>query len=353
MIFDRLWWAERRAAQEKKRIHNKYEPLMEAARREKKDEDYHSALSALTFEIDQNDEPEVIRTQWLIGRARKLGIPLPPRPSIESHETHEDPNWIFNNANGNWYFTDTKELELRRPIRREADERFAHFWRRVGSFLSVFTFLVLLANAYIYYRQAKIMATQADIMQKTLPVVGQQADAATSAANTARKTLDSSNESFKQEERAYVATTNAVMSNPPTCRFPEVTGRLRVCVDVHCANSGRTPAIGMRIHRYATFGSDSERVVRNMKVPLYRSPDGNMLGNVGDQWGTAPTDPVDEGTAQKLIEAEIPVYIYGVIQYFDVFGQYHETGYCYERVLRSTAFIACDYGNWFDKRPDR
>jgi hypothetical protein len=90
-----------------------------------------------------------------------------------------------------------------------------------------------------------------------------------------------------------------------------------------------------------------------MKVPLYRSPDGNMLGNVGDQWGTAPTDPVDEGTAQKLIEAEIPVYIYGVIQYFDVFGQYHETGYCYERVLRSTAFIACDYGNWFDKRPDR
>jgi len=197
------------------------------------------------------------------------------------------------------------------------------------------------------------MATQADIMQKTLPVVGQQADAATSAANTARKTLDSSNESFKQEERAYVATTNAVMSNPPTCRFPEVTGRLRVCVDVHCANSGRTPAIGMRIHRYATFGSDSERVIRNMKVPLYRSPDGNMLGNVGDQWGTAPTDPVDEGTAQKLIEAEIPVYIYGVIQYFDVFGQYHETGYCYERVLRSTAFIACDYGNWFDKRPDR
>jgi hypothetical protein len=143
MIFDRLWWAECRAAQERRRIHNKYGPLMEAARREKKDKDYHSALSALTFEIDQNDEPEVIRTEWLIGRARKLGIPLPPRPSIDS-ETHEDPNWIFNSANGNWYFTDTKELELRRQIRREADERFAHFWSRVGSFLSVFTFLVLL-----------------------------------------------------------------------------------------------------------------------------------------------------------------------------------------------------------------
>lgn len=195
------------------------------------------------------------------------------------------------------------------------------------------------------------MGTQAEIMQKTLPVVGQQADAATSAAITAKRTLDSSNQSFKQEERAYVATTNAVMSNPPICQLPEINNRERVCVDIHCANSGRTPAIGIHLHRYATFGSESERVIKNMKVPTYTSPDGTMLGNVGDQWGTAPTDPVDAGTAQKMVNAEMPVYIYGVIQYFDVFGEYHETGYCYERVLHSSAFIACDFGNWFDKRP--
>ena len=175
------------------------------------------------------------------------------------------------------------------------------------------------------------------------------ADAARDAATIAKSTLESSSQSFKQEERAYVATTNALMSNPPICQTP---GPTRVCADVHCANSGRTPAIGIRFHRYATFGTDSEQKIKQMKIPAYASPAGTMLGNVGDQWGTAPTDPVDTATAQKLIDADIPIYIYGVIQYFDIFGEYHETGYCYERVLHSTAFISCDFGNWFDKRPD-
>ena len=88
-----------------------------------------------------------------------------------------------------------------------------------------------------------------------------------------------------------------------------------------------------------------------MKVPLYTAPAGTLLGSVGDQWGTAPTDPLDSTTAKKLTDADIPVYIYGVIQYFDIFGEYHETGFCYERVLHNNPFIACEFGNWFDKRP--
>jgi hypothetical protein len=175
------------------------------------------------------------------------------------------------------------------------------------------------------------------------------ADAASSAALTAKRTLDASNQSFRQQERAYVATTNAAMSNPPICSIP---GPTRVCVDVHCANSGHTPAVGIRLHRYATFGRDSEQTIRGMKIPTYTHPDGTMLGNIGDQWGSAPTAPVDPAMAQKLINADVPVYIYGVVQYFDIFGEYHETGFCYERVLHSSAFISCEFGNWFDKRPE-
>jgi hypothetical protein len=351
MIFDRLWRAERRAAKEDKRIHDHYEPLMEAAEKAKDDQGYASALSALLYETDLNDEPELIRTERLVREARKLGIPLPAKPDRQDAERIADPNWVFNSHNGNWYFSENKELELRKQVREESDARFAHFWDRFGGFLSALTFVVLLANAFILWRQEKIMSTQADIMQQTLPMVGKQAEAATSAANTAGETLNSSIQSFKQEERAYVATTNAVMANPPLCNIPPVKDRVRVCVDVHCANSGRTPAIGIRLHRYATFGRDSEEVIRSMKVPAYKSPDGSMLGNVGEQWGTAPTDPADRDTANKLVNAEMPVYIYGIIQYFDVFGEYHETGYCYQRVLHGTAFIACDFGNWFDIRP--
>jgi hypothetical protein len=77
-----------------------------------------------------------------------------------------------------------------------------------------------------------------------------------------------------------------------------------------------------------------------------------MLGNIGDQWGTAPTDPLNTLTTKELTDADISVYIYGVIQYFDIFGEYHETGFCYARVPHSNAFISCPFGNWFDKRPD-
>ncbi len=78
-----------------------------------------------------------------------------------------------------------------------------------------------------------------------------------------------------------------------------------------------------------------------------------MLGSGVDHYGSAPTDPVDEATAKKLVNAQVLIYIYGVIQYFDVFGDYHETGFCYERVLDSNAFIGCEFGNWFDKRPEQ
>src|ERR1019366_4336954 len=101
---------------------------------------------------------------------RKLGIPLPAKPGRQDAETSKDPTWIFNHHNGNWYLTENKELELRQQVRRESDERFAHFWNRFGGFLSALTFVVLFANAYILWRQQKIMSTQTNIMQKTLPM---------------------------------------------------------------------------------------------------------------------------------------------------------------------------------------
>src|ERR1700752_78942 len=99
MIFYRLWRAERRASKEYDRIHAKYGSIIDEAQRQKNDQDYHLALSAMLFELDLNDEPEVIRTDMLIVQARKLGIPLPLKPTIEIAERNEDPNWHFNRPN--------------------------------------------------------------------------------------------------------------------------------------------------------------------------------------------------------------------------------------------------------------
>jgi hypothetical protein len=70
MIFDDLWRAERRAERERKRIHAKYDPLIEAAQKAKNEADYQAAISDMRLELDLNDDPELIRTERLLKRAR-------------------------------------------------------------------------------------------------------------------------------------------------------------------------------------------------------------------------------------------------------------------------------------------
>lgn len=79
--------------------------------------------------------------------------------------------------------------------------------------------------------------------------------------------LEASKQSFRQEQRAYLWASSYNMANPPVCRIP---GGPRICADVHIVNSGRTPAVGVRIHRYMTFGADAERIIKAMKVDPIR-----------------------------------------------------------------------------------
>jgi hypothetical protein len=186
-------------------------------------------------------------------------------------------------------------------------------------------------------------------MIKQYPEVKKSADAAQSAATTAENTLKSSGESFRQEERAYLWAISFNMSSGPV--ITDVKGD-HVCADVHIVNSGKTPANGVHIWRRATYGPNAERTVRAFRPPEYLTASGDMLGTTGEKWGTAFTDPVDKATEKALLDGSIPLYVYGVVQYFDIFGDYHETGFCSQRVLGGTPFMVCDgFGNWFDKRP--
>jgi hypothetical protein len=209
--------------------------------------------------------------------------------------------------------------------------------------------LFALAAVIVGVLQWNAMSGQLTEMIKQYPEVKKSADAAQSAATTAENTLKSSEESFRQEERAYLWAISFNMSSGPV--ITDVKGE-HVCADVHIVNSGKTPANGVHIWRYATYGPNAERTVRAFRPPQYLTASGDMLGTTGDKWGTAFTDPVDKVTEQALLDGSIPLYVYGVVQYFDIFGDYHETGFCSQRVLGGTPFIVCDgFGNWFDKRP--
>jgi hypothetical protein len=83
-----------------------------------------------------------------------------------------------------------------------------------------------------------------------------------------------------------------------------------------------------------------------MKIPDYKIPSGSALGSDSDNWGTAFTEPLDTKTLPRVIDGSRPIYVYGVIQYFDIFDQYHETGYCWHRLPDNGPFMSCEYGNW-------
>lgn len=203
--------------------------------------------------------------------------------------------------------------------------------------------LVFITGFYTYYTSQQMKAAL-DAAQ----AAKDNASAAKVQAELAQKALGFSNASFRQEQRAYMSVKSCTMSTPA---IVEASGGVKVCVNVHVANTGRTPAIGPKIIRYVAFGSNAERTIKAMKIPAYTSW-GAAAGPTGlleDTWGTAFTDVVDPKTAADMVSGVIPIYVFGVIQYSDIFNEYHETGFCYERE-RSGNFSSCKYGNWFDKQ---
>jgi hypothetical protein len=133
MIFDELWRAERKAREKAKRIRETYQPRLETAKKKGAGADeYQAVLAEYYFEQDLNDEPERIRTERIIRKARKLGIPIPPKPAYDSAEMEENESWRFNWATGNAVFTEKAEFVLVREIRKEEVERVQHQMRWVN-----------------------------------------------------------------------------------------------------------------------------------------------------------------------------------------------------------------------------
>lgn len=195
-------------------------------------------------------------------------------------------------------------------------------------------------------------------MRKSTKAATIAANAAASAADTAKKTLDSSSESFMTEQRAYVYPTNEAMSTLSKtgkvfCEIPGLKdSQNRLCVDVHYTDGGKTPSVGDRTSRFAIVASDAEarKIITRMKVPKYIQ-NGSILAQGTDAWATAVTDPLTDKQIAGLATNTQALYIYGVIQYTDIFQRYHETGFCAKRLPSGIVFMYCPYGNWLDKRP--
>jgi hypothetical protein len=132
MMFDDLWRAERRERKRAKELRDEYYPLLDAAKKAKDSARYQEVLGEFHACMDLNDEGTRMRTELLVHRARRLGIPVPPRPVADSDEVFENESWEVNTTTWNFYLKDEAELKLRREIRKEEVERLQHQMRWVS-----------------------------------------------------------------------------------------------------------------------------------------------------------------------------------------------------------------------------
>lgn len=222
-------------------------------------------------------------------------------------------------------------------------------WKQTLEFIAAVCGIALVIITLYYTRAAYRQAAASEIA----------ANAAKSAADTASQTLQQMKDSskanseatfstFKQEERAYIGVTSYVVPSDPVLVDPN--GNKHYCIDVHFVDGGKTPAVGNWITRKVAYGESGKSEVEGLIVPKYPNSVGEVSGPGAEKWATGCTEPIDDTTLGNLKNKQVVTYIYGVVQYKDIFGDYHQTGFCGERPKGFEPFHYCDFGNWFDER---
>lgn len=256
----------------------------------------------------------------------------------------------------------TVRAELYVPENVEKDRRThedrqhgLQIWVVIGTWAA---FLAASAYAYVAVRQWREMIAVRHQAQGAI-------EAANRSATAAENILASSQKFSKVELRAYLTPTHVEHPSMLTEDYEKVDptkpppSKLRVCADVTWENVGRTPGIGGTLG-YATTAPNAEQIVNaffdslKKKKPTSPYGIGSVIGSNDHGWKTICTkEPMESAAAAKVYMADYPddrpMVVYGVIEYFDIFKDYHETGFCSFRIPHNANFAACGYGNWLDE----
>ncbi len=138
MIFDELFRAEWQAKKKRKKINDKYGPLLEVAKRNSAE--HNALLTDRMVDLEWiNHKPDDIRTRRIVNRARELGIDVPREPDSPADDYAVDTDyWDFKETFACFYLSPKGESDLNRKIRKEEVERSQHRWRQVPLIIGLF-----------------------------------------------------------------------------------------------------------------------------------------------------------------------------------------------------------------------
>jgi hypothetical protein len=193
----------------------------------------------------------------------------------------------------------------------------------------------------IYYGQLVVMRGQLGEIIKQYPEIKTSANAAKSAADTARETLLNAQAQFRAEERPWIAVAPGLAAEnlPPIVVDPR-TKDVMWNVVMQAVNIGKTPAVSAISMRYELRKGPSRQTAEEVRrfVPTYPNHGERGGGFIAPNQSpiTLATTKTPHFTAEefaKIQSGEWTAYIVGAIIYNDTFRPKippYETLYCYQ-----------------------
>ena len=211
--------------------------------------------------------------------------------------------------------SDKKEADRREEERKEKaqTDRDLAKWTKVLAWIAGLQFVALCIQAWIF-------RTQANRLKET---IGEM--------KVATQSTKTSVDSYKLAERAWVSHVKVETIEFTGSTVPGVVGPVDgVAFILKWTNAGRTPSINTMLFREGAV------VAKTAAVPTFERPPDDSEQRaaplVPGQKVTSPPFPITEETVERLKRRECRVFIYGLVEYDDVFhaGIRHLTETCQE-----------------------
>lgn len=312
-----IWRARRAARKTSQAVHEKFEPKIRAAKKEKKHDEHKNLLAELSYEDSLIFYPLYSKeSDHSVRRAQRYNIVVPRRSTIPTEMEKVDAEvdegksyWDYSPTTGDTFLTDYGKRQLELQIR---DERKARFdgW---GRWISLFVGMLGAATGLVVVLQWRVMNQQLDEMK---------------ASN------DLARQAMEVSERAWVGLKSITLLEKLS---PGKAPRVSVVIE----NGGHSPALETMV-RVILIATD-EVFPKN---PPY--PDSGTQGRSAVfAPGATHYLEIQNGPLLTLQEVKYfnngqsKLFVYGFAEYKDIFGKGHKTTFCGEYVPGQLGLVVC------------
>ncbi len=209
-----------------------------------------------------------------------------------------------------------------------------------------------------------------NIQKWTLIAVSVYAAVATFQWFQMKRATDIAAEAFTTDARPYVVIDNVkrnfIVTNKQTDAFKIIPQCFdnsgRICVELDYTVTGRTPAIGVQrvIHVISEENPiNAKQKIESLITQCPQQANGWPPMSTGShQWIDSSAETFTPEQAERIVNDKAIMYVYGAIQYRDLFLKCHVTRFCFVQPVQSQCPDKggcsgnCEYGNWIDRDED-